>query len=44
MSLTRFNITMSTDALGSKSQKEQMKAKQEHHVQKKYNVLKNCTS
>jgi len=40
MSITSFNITKSIDALGSKSQKEQMKAKQEHHVQKKHNVLK----
>lgn len=40
MGLTKFNIIKSRDALGSNSLKEQTKEKQEHHDQKKHNVLK----
>ena len=40
MGIMRYNMTKFRDDLGTKSVKEQMKAKQEHHDQKKHNVLK----
>ncbi len=40
MGLHRFNITRSRDALGGEPVKGAMKAKQEHHDQKKHNVFK----